>query len=374
MASEEDKLLSLIEEISAKHGKKKDDDEKFVEFMSAMLSLLPKPGEKPERLAQLIPKLMTKFSELAAEEKEAKKLKPAEIEFLIRFQENFVRSMEILQKGNSLEVTSLGVWMWYGCNLYGVELDDIIQCTRVMISLQEEAMVKNETLVTDVTRKYVRDLLSSPRPAPEIPRGFSGAEFARFLTPKFEKVIESGEIDWSLIIKDMLPIMKSYAKSLISRESLRQQIPKVLNGYKDLIEGDFRRLLNWLIALIRIVNDKEFKYEEIKRKSIPTKVNEVMGSSCAILVDCYDRHLRNSIAHTNYSFNIRRQTIEFRDRDWRKKMSLAEFMQLFSKTAAISELNLLFIDAKDKELMKKLSKHRDPGWWERVKSKNKLHN
>ena len=277
--------------------------------------------------------------------------------------------MEILQKGNSLEVASLGVWMWYGCHLYGVELEDVIQCAKAVISLQREAGAKNENLVTDVTRKYVKDLISSPRPAPEIPRGFSGTEFARFLAPRFEKVIESGEIDWSLIIKDMLPIMKSYAKSLISRESLRQQIPKVLNGYKDLVEGDFARLLNWLIVLIRIVNDIEFKYERIKRKRIPTKLNEIIKSSYAILVDCYDRHIRNSIAHTNYSFDIRRQIIEFRDREWRKKMSLMEFMRLFSKMAAIAELSLLFIDAKDEELMKKLSKHRDPGWWERLKRK-----
>ena len=365
MTSEEDKLLSLIEELSAKRRKKKVDDEKLVELMSATLSLFL----KPERLARMIPKLMTKFSELAAEEKEAKKLKPAEIEFLTRFQEDFIRSMEILQKRNSLEVTSLGVWMWYGCNLYGVELDDIIQCARSVISLQKEAVTKNENLATDVTRKYVKDLISSPRPAPEITRGFSGAEFARFLTPRFEKVIGSEGIDRSPVIKDMLPIMKSYAKSLISRESLRQQIPRVLNGYKDLTEGDFGRLLNWLIALIRIVNDKEFKYEEIKRKKILTKVNEIIKSSYAILVDCYDRHIRNSVAHTSYSFNIRRLTIEFRDREWKKKMILIEFMRLFSKMAATTELSLLFIDAKDEELMKKLSKHRDPGWWERVKRK-----
>lgn len=205
---------------------------------------------------------------------------------------------------------------------------------------------------------------------PEIPRGFTGADLARLLTPKIDKVIGTEEIDWSLVLKGMLPIIKSYAKSLeSSREILRQEIPRVLNGYKDLVEGDFRRLLNWLIVLIGIVNGKEFKYEEIKRKGIPTKVNEIIKSSYAILVDCYDRHIRNSIAHTDYSFNIGRQTIEFRDRKWREKMSLMEFIRLFSKMAAVAELSLLFIDAKDEELMKKLSKHRDPGWWERLKRK-----
>ena len=43
MASEEDKLLSLMEELGAKHKKKKIDDEKFIKLTSTILSLLPKP-------------------------------------------------------------------------------------------------------------------------------------------------------------------------------------------------------------------------------------------------------------------------------------------------------------------------------------------
>lgn len=363
-ADKEDNLFSLIYEI-LKGEKERVRQEKIGQLFNAIFSMVPKQGEKPsEEFVQTLSKLMPEFTELYEEEM-SKKVQPVEKEFVAKSVQRFQQSIRILQKGGPPEIAATGTWFWYGGIVYGVELNEILECSKLIHLWQKEAIAKNRMLTTEVAHAYIEDLISSPRPAPEIPRGFIGAELALSLQPKLETAIDK-KVDFSKISRDIMPIIKAWSQGLSSKNYVRQQISRCLDGYKDLVEGDFKRLLNWLAALIRIARGEVVRYKDVKRERVSSKVAEITKSSSTLLVDCYDRRIRNSIAHTDYSFDVKNERIEFHDRKWKKEITLLEFMRLFSKTAMLVDLSLLLINVKDEDLMKKLSKHRDPGWWERV--------
>jgi len=367
-------LVSLVRELKKMKKDENLEASELPDLISKMVvSLRDKKEFKPEDFLGVF-----ESTRLLLESKDISKS-----EFARELKEAFSKYGRIMAKGDALEKLALGCWIQYGGMPLGKGLDNVVNYARSMAKLLCEAREKNRKRVVQLTREYYRDLLRSPRPAPEIPRGFSGADLARMLHPAFEKAIEADKETLSKAMKDAFPVLKSYVKGLISKDYLRQEIPKYLNGYKDLVEGDFKRFLNWIVALNRIASGKQTSYSKVTSTSPGKKIEEMKKSSYAILIKTYNRHLRNSVAHTSYDVRLEQPSrlpfldfylgeIEFRDLKWKTRMTFTEFMQLFSEMSALLELSLVLGDPEDRKLEEKLSRHRDPGWWERIESKRGL--
>lgn len=361
-----DSYVSLARELKKMIGTKDLEISKLANLVSRMMLIFRDEEKfKPERFLKALDFL------LGCED-----LWKSEVAEALRLKEAFSRYREIMANGDILEKTALGCYMSYGGLSFGTSLDNVVKCARSLSKLLCEARKKNRKRVAQLTREYYRDLLRSPRPASEIPRGFSGADLARMLYPRFEKTIEADKETLSRTIGDALPVIESYLEGLKSKDYFRQEMPKYLNGYKDLVEGDFNRFLDWIVALNRIARGKQTSYKRLSRQrrgiDLIEKVDEVKKSSRAILVKSYNRHLRNAIAHTSYRIHLEREEIEFRDREWKKEMTFIEFKRLLSEMSAVLELSLVLSDPEDRKLEERLSRHRDPGWWERIESRRGL--
>jgi len=358
----ENNFVSLVKELKKRIDAKDFELPELADWISRMTRVLTDKKElKQECFLESLDLLL-----------ESEDLSKSEVARALKLREAFLRYREIMAKGDALEKTALGCYISYGGLSFGTSLDDVVKCARSLSKLLYEARKKNRKRVVQLTREYYRDLLRSPRPAPEIPRGFSGADLARMIYPRFEKSIEADKETLSKAIGNTLPVFKSYLEGLKSKDYFRQEMPKYLNGYKDLVEGDFKRFLNWIVASSRIANGKQTSYRRISRGSLQDKVKEITRSPRAVLIKSYNRHLRNSIAHTSYRIQLEQQTILFHDRKWKAKMTFIEFMRLFSEMSAVLELSLVLSDPEDRKLEERLSRHRDPGWWERIESKRGL--
>jgi len=363
-------LASLLKELKKMKGARNLEAPKLADFVSKMMIALRDKGFEPKDFPNAFDFLKSFLeTEVQLENDTARTL-----------METFSRYSQIMAKGDALEKKALACWMWYGGFLFGTGVDNVVTCARSLAKLLSMAREKNGRRVAQVTRGYYKDLLRSPRPAPEISRGFSAGDLARMVFPTVEKAIEADQEVLSKAMCSIFQVFNSYLEGLKSKDYLRQEIPKYLNGYKDLVEGDFKRFLNWIVALNRIASGKQTSYSEVSTSHIREKVKEMTKSSYAILIKSYNGHLRNSIAHASYRLNLERQPrlsffdldlveIEFRDRNWKRRMAFTEFLPLFSEMSAVLDLSLILSDPEDRKLMKELCKHRDPGWWERIESK-----
>jgi hypothetical protein len=275
---------------------------------------------------------------------------------------------QIVTTGSTLEKEALAVWMSYG-GLGTLDPEVAVRCAKSLDQLHRFATGEDSSLVELCTERYIRELVQSPRPVSEIPRSYGGSEIARLVSSS----LPVDALPQQLITHGR-PIMEAFAQTILSADYMRQEVPKYLEGYKDLVEGDFKRFVDWVVSLIRITSNQNIEYRRLRRTTLQKKVDEIRRASYARLVRSYNRHIRNSIAHSRYKLEVRRgilSPIIFCDislghrKRWKKKMSVLELLGLQSEMSMVLELSLLFCDIRDDRLLKRLSRHRDPGWWAR---------
>ncbi len=116
-----------------------------------------------------------------------------------------------------------------------------------------------------------------------------------------------------LFVQQVLPgyasLDRLQARSLQSRDL--HKLAKLYSTYS----GVYEKLARTLVALNRIRRQQPVDYEQLEKKSMAQIQTEIQREPMLrVLLRAFNRHIRNSIAHTSYGIQLSAKRVTFRDR------------------------------------------------------------
>lgn len=121
--------------------------------------------------------------------------------------------------------------------------------------------------------------------------------------------------------------------------------------YGLMCEGLFDEAIRYLGILVNLANGKDVKYEDIQDKFIHEMrhdLKELTNSDSEILFAGYERHLRNSIFHFNFSYDESTGKMRFQDfikeeKTYDENICFEQFKRLYVLLNAVDHLILMDI-------------------------------
>ena len=127
---------------------------------------------------------------------------------------------------------------------------------------------------------------------------------------KSEEGLSVAQLYAQQILPSYASLERLQARSLESRDV--HKLAKVYFTYS----GAYEKLARILVVLNRIRKSEPVNYEQMKeKKSLAQVQREIQREpSLRVLLRVFNRHTRNSIAHTSYSIHVSAKRVTFRDR------------------------------------------------------------
>jgi hypothetical protein len=100
-------------------------------------------------------------------------------------------ALRIIKSGNKIEKDTFDAWFYYHAFQYGVSIDGMIVRTKMINEFWSKASTYSEEETIKASRTFYNDLLRSPKPAPEIIRGYF--DIGPTLLKEVEEAVDGGE-------------------------------------------------------------------------------------------------------------------------------------------------------------------------------------
>jgi len=120
------------------------------------------------------------------------------------------------------------------------------------------------------------------------------------------------------------------------RRIRKSHVEKCIRIYSDL-SGDYEKQLRIIVGLLKLLRTRDIpRYQSIRSRGLYNNITMIEEEKdYLILVEGFDRIIRNSIAHNSYVFDVIKKEIKFVDRENRISLSYTEFV------GRVRELNAL---------------------------------
>jgi hypothetical protein len=117
----------------------------------------------------------------------------------------------------------------------------------------------------------------------------------------------------------------TWLEGIQARSINQRDIHRLLELYR-VYSGVFERVARILVVLNHIRKNQPSDYESLRRKSLGAIALEIQNERrLGTLLSGFNRHVRNSIAHSTYRLSLSRRRITFRDRGLRIEMTWDRF-------------------------------------------------
>jgi hypothetical protein len=117
----------------------------------------------------------------------------------------------------------------------------------------------------------------------------------------------------------------TWLEGIQARSIHHRDIHRLLELYR-VYSGVFERVARILVVLNHISKNQPFDYQSLRRKSLGAIALKIQNERrLGTLLSGFNRHVRNSIAHSTYRLSLSRRRIAFRDRGPRIEMTWGRF-------------------------------------------------
>lgn len=248
-------------------------------------------------------------------------------------------------------------------------------------SLLADAINHDHAAAIDVCTDFVRDLLKNPNPTPRIIRSTPSASLARSFGFQPMRRGETAEdhAEERAHLRAIAPQMIRMAANVFEPTTYyRYELPKYLNGFVSLVEGDYRRVLTVIYALQTIIAGNPLTYRVARGVAFSDKVVAIRAAGHTSVVESFENmhHARNALTHLTYEIEYVEgiaTNINFRDDynskkgawGWEKSFRLSEFLGLFHRLNWVNQYAVAApANGAARDLREALSKHWDPEFHE----------